>query len=219
MRDGFIFYGSFYEAIEQLDDTDRLAAFDMISRYALTGEKPEGASGAGYAIFLMAKPQIDANEQKRENGKKGGRPKTEEEPTQNLDETKAKPNDNLAITETEPKEKEKGKREKVNGKGKEKDRFTPPSVEEVRAYCAERGNDVDAEAFVAFYDSKGWKVGSQPMKNWRSAVVTWEKRQAKPQAKPPDKVTHLGKFGNFQQRTDQENRDMVARIIAMQRGG
>ena len=65
MRDGFIFYNSFYEALSQLNDVDRLAAYDMISRYALTGEIPEGASGAGYAIFLMAKPQIDANEQRR----------------------------------------------------------------------------------------------------------------------------------------------------------
>lgn len=54
--------------------------------------------------------------------------------------------------------------------------FSRPSVEEVRAYCQERGNNVDPEAFVAFYDSKGWKVGNSPMKNWRSAVITWEKR-------------------------------------------
>ena len=54
--------------------------------------------------------------------------------------------------------------------------FTKPSVEEVRAYCFERGNLVDAEAFVAFYESKGWKIGSTSMKNWRMAVITWEKR-------------------------------------------
>jgi hypothetical protein len=56
-------------------------------------------------------------------------------------------------------------------------RFTPPSVEEVRAYCRERGNSVDPESFVAFYGSKGWKVGSSPMKDWKQAVITWEKRE------------------------------------------
>lgn len=56
--------------------------------------------------------------------------------------------------------------------------FVPPTVEEVRAYCEERGNGVDAEAFVAFYQSKGWKVGTAPMKDWRASVVTWEKREA-----------------------------------------
>lgn len=54
--------------------------------------------------------------------------------------------------------------------------FVPPTVEEVRAYCAERGNDVNPERFVDFYASKGWKVGSQPMKDWKACVRTWENR-------------------------------------------
>ena len=56
-------------------------------------------------------------------------------------------------------------------------RFAPPSVEEVNEYCQERQNGIDAEAFVDFYASKGWKVGSQPMKDWKAAVRTWEKRE------------------------------------------
>lgn len=58
-------------------------------------------------------------------------------------------------------------------------RFTPPSVDEVRAYCKERKNDIDPEAFVAFYASKGWKIGSSKMQNWKQAVITWEKRSGK----------------------------------------
>lgn len=58
-------------------------------------------------------------------------------------------------------------------------RFTPPSVDEVRAYCQERKNDIDPEAFVAFYASKGWKIGSSKMQNWKQAVITWEKRSGK----------------------------------------
>lgn len=58
-------------------------------------------------------------------------------------------------------------------------RFTRPSVEEVRAYCSERGNSVNAEAFVDFYESKGWKVGNSPMKDWRASVRTWEKRDGR----------------------------------------
>lgn len=53
-------------------------------------------------------------------------------------------------------------------------RFVPPQVPEVAAYCAERGNDVDARAFCDFYASKGWRVGRSPMKDWRAAVRTWE---------------------------------------------
>lgn len=62
-------------------------------------------------------------------------------------------------------------------KKESKERFIPPTVDEVRAYCAERCNTVDAEAFVAFYASKGWKVGTSTMKDWRAAVITWEKRE------------------------------------------
>lgn len=56
-------------------------------------------------------------------------------------------------------------------------RFTPPSVEEVKAYCLERKNGLDAQAFVDFYSSKGWKVGNNPMKDWKAAVRTWENRR------------------------------------------
>jgi len=53
--------------------------------------------------------------------------------------------------------------------------FKPPTPEEVRAYCRERGNRVDAERFCDFYASKGWVVGKAKMKDWRAAVRNWEK--------------------------------------------
>ena len=55
-------------------------------------------------------------------------------------------------------------------------RFTPPSVDEVAAYCRERGNGVDAQRFVDFYASKGWRVGSSGMRDWRAAVRNWERQ-------------------------------------------
>lgn len=63
---------------------------------------------------------------------------------------------------------------------KENARAHHPTVEEVAAYCRERGNRVDAERFVDFYASKGWKVGNQPMKDWKACVRTWERREDKP---------------------------------------
>lgn len=73
-------------------------------------------------------------------------------------------------------------------------RFAPPTVEEVETYCRERGNGLDAHHFVDFYASKGWKVGNQPMKDWRACVRTWEKRDRAlpearwPTASPPKRV-------------------------------
>lgn len=62
-------------------------------------------------------------------------------------------------------------------KPREVKRFLPPTVEEVQRYCYERGNRVDAAAFVNFYAAKGWKIGKDPMKDWKAAVRTWEQRE------------------------------------------
>ena len=55
--------------------------------------------------------------------------------------------------------------------------FTPPSIDEVSAYCAERNNGIDPQHFVDFYEAKGWMVGKNKMKDWKAAVRTWEGRQ------------------------------------------
>ncbi len=65
---------------------------------------------------------------------------------------------------------------KRNVKEKPLSRFIPPTVEEVRAYCLERNNGVDPEKFVAHYTSNGWMVGKNHMKDWKAAVITWEKK-------------------------------------------
>ena len=72
MRDSLVFYRSFAEAIADLDEADQLAAFWNIVRYGLDGTEPE-ARGAATAVFRMAKPQIEANNKRYQNGSKGGR--------------------------------------------------------------------------------------------------------------------------------------------------
>lgn len=54
-------------------------------------------------------------------------------------------------------------------------RFARPTLEDVKAYCQQRGNHVDPEKFMAYYESNGWRVGRNPMKDWRAAVRTWER--------------------------------------------
>lgn len=66
--------------------------------------------------------------------------------------------------------------------------FQKPSLEAIREYCSSRGNNVDAEQFFNFYESKGWVVGKSPMKDWKAAIRTWEKREKEvPQRK---RATH-----------------------------
>lgn len=79
-----------------------------------------------------------------------------------------------AIDIDKKEDKELDKNKKTNS------RFAPPTVEQVKAYCLERGNSVDAETFVDFYTAKGWKVGRDTMKDWKACVRTWEKRDNKP---------------------------------------
>jgi len=55
--------------------------------------------------------------------------------------------------------------------------FIKPTVEDVKNYCLERKNNINAETFIDFYESKGWKIGKNKMKDWKAAVRTWEKRQ------------------------------------------
>lgn len=75
-------------------------------------------------------------------------------------------------------------------------RFSPPSLEDVRAYCVERGNTVDAERFCDYYAANGWIQGKgKPIKDWRATVRTWERRgESKAESKKP----FLYDYGNME---------------------
>lgn len=94
--------------------------------------------------------------------------------------TKALPN---CYTEKEKEKEKELELELDREKATAKKRFTPPTTKEVSEYCIERGNNIDPEQFVAFYESKGWKVGNNHMKDWKSAIITWEKREKNPKKK------------------------------------
>ena len=83
-------------------------------------------------------------------------------------------------------------------------RFTIPTPEEVQAYCNERKNDISGQQFCDFYSSKGWKIGKEPMKDWKAAVRTWEMRrkdqsppitQPQPQISTPKRI-RFDEYGN-----------------------
>ena len=100
----------------------------------------------------------------------------------------------LATPCNEEKDIEKEKDKDKDTENKKKDspkRFVPPSFDEVQAYCTERGNGIDAQAFIDFYASKGWMVGKTKMTDWKAAVRTWESRKRK-QSKPAYAETDYG---------------------------
>ena len=76
-------------------------------------------------------------------------------------------------------------------------RFTAPTIEEVKEYCSERKNGVDAERFVNYYTANGWKVGKNPMKDWKAAVRTWERNDSgKPKTAETERSFDLDDFFN-----------------------
>ena len=60
-----------------------------------------------------------------------------------------------------------------------KGRFKKPTLDEVKNYCILRNNNIDAEAFIDFYESKNWQIGKNKMKDWKACVRTWERRETK----------------------------------------
>ena len=57
--------------------------------------------------------------------------------------------------------------------------FKKPTLDEVKNYCILRKNNIDAESFIDFYESKGWQIGKEIMKSWKACVRTWESREKK----------------------------------------
>lgn len=194
-RDQFTFYRSYYEALKSLPKKDRTDTVMAILAYALDEELPK-LSGVPLSVFTLIRPTLDSGRIKAENRK--NKTKTNQEQNKN------KPTSNQHQTGKEgEREKEKegevereGESERENDsyispptpspEGAPKKRFVPPSVDEVRAYCQERGNGIDPQGFVDFYAARGWVVGKTPMKDWKAAVRTWESREnaRKPHGKP-----------------------------------
>lgn len=86
-----------------------------------------------------------------------------------------------------------------------------PTLEEVQACIAERGYNVDAELFMNHYESNGWKVGKNPMKSWRAALVTWQKRNANASTAPQFNPQTPNFNGTYQTRMDRERAENAER--------
>lgn len=168
-RSQFTFYASFLRALQRIKKkADRCDAYDAICNYALLGIEPDMdlLPDSAAIAFDLIRPTLDTSARKAASGMKGG--------------------SNQSASKTEANRKQAA-REKENEKEGEKENenecykragarcFAPPSLDDVRAYCQERNNNVDAEAWFAHYESNGWKVGKNPMKDWKAAVRTWER--------------------------------------------
>ena len=207
--DSIVVYRSFISAIRKIRDLEeRCRAYDAMFDYGLDHIDVDLDDGAGIALELI-KPLLDSQFQKkmtnRENGKRGGRPRGEavisdeesdviteknpEETENNRTETEKNPEETENNrTETEKKRKKPNHNPNVNVNGNVNEnvngndnymRFAKPTIEEVIAYCRERNNNVDAQRWYDYYSANGWKVGRNPMKDWKACVRTWERNSTR----------------------------------------
>lgn len=178
--ESFVFYRSFRDAIEEMDDSEKLATLLAICDYALYGVEPKLDGVMSRAVFTVAKPSIDANKTKRKNGKNGGRPKKETAgfSKENQRFSKSESTDTETDTETESETDTDTGTNKADKPPRAQ--FVVPRVEEVQAYIDEKGyTGIDAAAFVDYYTANGWMVGKHKMKDWKAAVRNWARREKK----------------------------------------
>jgi len=110
----------------------------------------------------------------------------------NKDLTKTQQRPNKDLTTNKNDKNENNDKKNIEYMEKTAKRFSPPTIDEVKNYITEKGYSIDAEHFVAYYESNGWKVGKNKMKNWRFAVVTWAKneKQYKNNYKPVERQSY-----------------------------
>lgn len=188
MRSHLKVYFSFEDDTQALTDSERGNLLLAMLRYAKDGREPE-LTGNERFLFPVLRGQIDrdidAYDTLVSNGSRGGRPKTnrnQDKPNETKD-NQEKPNetkenqDEPNLTKTP---KIEDRRYKIEDRRYtiEESEFTPPTIEEVRCYCIARGNRIDAERFVNYYQARGWEIRSgQQMKDWRACVRSWEGRE------------------------------------------
>ena len=181
---GFFCQDEYLAKCVKLSDQEVGRLFRALMQYHSSGIEPE-LTGRESIAFDFIKDDIDradkAYDEKCEKNRQNRLSTTVNDRQRQATKRDERPQNKIEIEKKDIKENTlKGVKEKL--------RFSPPTTEEVSAYCRERGNKVDAGRFVDFYASKGWKVGNQPMKDWKAAVRTWE-RDANTVIKPVKTVT------------------------------
>ena len=196
----FVLYHAIRKPLEKLNDEQRGQLFLAILNYSEFGTEPDFEDSSVDIAFEFIRDALDKDtaaweeksQRRAEAGSKGGKQKVANLANatfakQNVANQAVSVSASVSVSESDIKENIKKKKQ-----------FVPPTLEEVKAYVIEKGYRFDAEAFYSFYESNGWKVGKNPMKSWKDACTTWEKRESSSAPKSKklsdmsnDKVTPL----------------------------
>lgn len=225
MHDTVLLFTSLREPLEAMTDDQAGQLFKAILAYQ-SGEEVI-LDGLLNVIFLQIKQQIDYNnekysetsEKRSEAGKKGMSSRWSKKEKDNKVITNDNKNnnvmsvitnDNIPITSDNKNNLYDNDNDNENDIKKEsrekRKRFVPPTLEEVTAYCKERGNSVDPKKFFDYYEEGKWKDSrGEPVKNWKQKLITWENKGSPSRSAP--------KFNDHPQ-SDTDLADLEKRIFA-----
>ena len=185
MKESFVFFRSFFEAIEEIDEKKQLKLYKSIAKFALNDEKPTDLKGIEKAIFSLIEPQITASSKRYEVSKKcgeygklGGRPKKEktlkglEKETLNVN-VNDNVNDNVNVNVN------------VNENAENKTNILhispKPKKEEIQKFAKEIMSKVDIDYFFQYYEASDWCDQYGARINWKQKLMNWSvKEKTKP---------------------------------------
>ena len=185
----FTWCDKFTRALEKVPDEQFVVLVRAILAYGSDGVEPELEFPLD-AIFESFREDIDYSHNRRQSGNKGGKARSggdseeaskQSETASKLSATASKQSETafkLSATASNPSKQACKQASNTSNTSKKEGRMARPTLEEVEAEIKARGYHVDARAFIAYYDSNGWKVGKNPMKSWKSALTTWERRDS-----------------------------------------
>lgn len=184
-----IIWTNFDEAMEDLSWAERGRLFTAMLQYAADDSKqPDVISGNEKFLWRVQRQSIDAQWESyrkqcdRADVARSNNPKNTDI-SQNVSnvrsDTSEVRNEESEISTNIIKDQYQDQEKKRKAKDKKTEggtRFCAPSVEEVKAYCLERGNGIDPQAFIDFYQARNWHYGTTAIRDWKACIRTWEKR-------------------------------------------
>lgn len=184
MRESTIFYRSFYEAIKELDAETQSKVYSAIFEYALNFNEIE-VKGLAKTVFTLIKPQLDANLKRYENGTKAKVKQNESKEEAKPKQTKSKVEANVNVNDNVNDNQNVNPNDNVS-----RSRFRAPTYDEIFEFMKMKnglaGNVwnyfkvvTEAKAFFNHYESNGWMVGKNKMKNWEAAIRNWMNNNSK----------------------------------------
>ena len=165
----FTIFEEYYDLITLLSDTEQANVLLAIARFMFEDKEIELNERENKVFVNLKRPLIKSKEQSKRR-------------------TKQEPNENQKETKQEPKDQPKENTYILSMSNVNNKKFIKPTLEEVKEYCVERKNNINPESFISYYESNGWKVGKNPMKDWKACIRSWETKNynQKPQEQLPE---------------------------------